>query len=168
MFWLTQTFLMFCIDWSFPLTCSADWRGRNQSQWTGESIESQLCQSRKMEANHKKAILGLAVPHTHLSQPNWCLSFSRLAWQCLFCFSYAHWIPHSSSFLLARCKRVVELAREYDLLVVCDDVYNSLYFPDSFKDGHPPKRLFAYDDRWLVKLECKQIHFLNWGEWTDA
>ena len=61
---------------------------------------------------------------------------------------YALWITKNVLALdLARCKRVVELAREYDLLVVCDDVYNCLYFPDSFKNGHPPQRLFAYDNK---------------------
>ncbi len=41
-----------------------------------------------------------------------------------------------------RCRRVVELARKYNLLVVCDDVYNLLYFGDK-----PPHRLFQFDKK---------------------
>lgn len=40
------------------------------------------------------------------------------------------------------CKRLVEIARNYSVLVVCDDVYNLLYYGD----GNPPHRLFFYDD----------------------
>lgn len=45
-----------------------------------------------------------------------------------------------------KCQRLVELARKYDMLVVCDDVYLTLCFdsdPKNFK--YPPQRLFAYD-----------------------
>ena len=36
-------------------------------------------------------------------------------------------------------------------MVVCDDVYNLLYFPN--EDGSTPnlKRLFAYDDKYVRK-----------------
>lgn len=36
---------------------------------------------------------------------------------------------------------LVKLARKYEILIACDDVYNLL----SFDDEKPPKRLFAYD-----------------------
>lgn len=36
---------------------------------------------------------------------------------------------------------LVKLSRKYELLIVCDDVYNLL----TFEDVKPPKRLFAYD-----------------------
>lgn len=38
-------------------------------------------------------------------------------------------------------KKILEIAREYDVLVACDDVYNVL----SYGSKIPPKRLFAYD-----------------------
>ena len=38
-----------------------------------------------------------------------------------------------------RCRRVIELARKYNLLVISDDVYNLLYH------DKPPVRLFSYD-----------------------
>ena len=47
-----------------------------------------------------------------------------------------------------RCRKIVELARKYNLLVICDDIYNLLFFPTP--DGSTPvntTRLFAYDDR---------------------
>lgn len=43
-----------------------------------------------------------------------------------------------------RGKKIIELARKYNLLVVCDDIYNFLYFPEK---GLPLKRLFAHDDK---------------------
>ena len=46
-----------------------------------------------------------------------------------------------------RCQQVVELARRYNLLVVCDDVYNLMYFPSPDQDVVSPKRLFAYDNK---------------------
>lgn len=36
---------------------------------------------------------------------------------------------------------LIKLARKYDILIACDDVYNIL----SFDDVKPPKRLFEYD-----------------------
>ena len=43
-----------------------------------------------------------------------------------------------------RCGRVIALARKFNVLVMCDDVYNLLWFPQA--DGSP-KRLFAYDNK---------------------
>lgn len=39
------------------------------------------------------------------------------------------------------CQALITLARKHDLLIVCDDVYNTLYFDDE----KAPKRLFEYD-----------------------
>ncbi|KAG5677629.1 hypothetical protein PVAND_007370 [Polypedilum vanderplanki] len=39
------------------------------------------------------------------------------------------------------CKALITIARKYDMLIICDDVYNLLYYTET-----PPKRLFAYDD----------------------
>ena len=58
----------------------------------------------------------------------------------------------TSMFIIDRSRKVVELARKYNLLIVCDDVYNLLFFPSP--DGSIPvctTRLFAYDDRSLKK-----------------
>lgn len=41
------------------------------------------------------------------------------------------------------CRQVVRISKELNLLVVCDDVYNLLYYGS---ECCPPKRLFAYDD----------------------
>ncbi|XP_076454760.1 2-aminoadipate transaminase-like [Babylonia areolata] len=47
----------------------------------------------------------------------------------------------------ARCRRLVELARQHDVLVVAEDVYNLLHFGE--EDGpHPPPRLLTYDHPW--------------------
>uniref|UniRef100_A0A1B0CAU3 Aminotransferase class I/classII large domain-containing protein n=2 Tax=Lutzomyia longipalpis TaxID=7200 RepID=A0A1B0CAU3_LUTLO len=39
-----------------------------------------------------------------------------------------------------KCQNLVAMAREFDFLISCDDVYNLLYYT-----GESPKRLFAYD-----------------------
>ncbi|XP_065885077.1 uncharacterized protein [Dysidea avara] len=39
-----------------------------------------------------------------------------------------------------RCKQIIATARRHNLLIVCDDVYNLLYFTDK-----PPTRLYSYD-----------------------
>lgn len=41
------------------------------------------------------------------------------------------------------CEGLVKLARKYDILITCDDVYNILYY----KDEKAPKRLLVYDNR---------------------
>ena len=46
---------------------------------------------------------------------------------------------------------MIELARRYNLLVVCDDVYNLLYFDSPDQDVTSPKRLFAYDNKWVIE-----------------
>ena len=51
-------------------------------------------------------------------------------------------IVNLTCLIVDRCRRVVELARKYDLLVVCDDVYNLLYFGEN-----PPHRLFEFDKK---------------------
>ncbi|XP_063701520.1 uncharacterized protein LOC134831656 [Culicoides brevitarsis] len=42
----------------------------------------------------------------------------------------------------ATCKKLIKIARDNNLLVACDDVYNVL----SYDTETPPKRLFAFDD----------------------
>jgi DNA-binding transcriptional MocR family regulator len=45
-------------------------------------------------------------------------------------------------FLTGVCQELIKLARKYDFLIACDDVYNLLYFDDK----QPLKRLYEYDD----------------------
>ena len=59
------------------------------------------------------------------------------------CFQNPTGVCYSSD----RCKQLVEIARRHNLLVVAEDVYNLLYFPEPDRDTGPPKRLFAYDDK---------------------
>lgn len=49
--------------------------------------------------------------------------------------------PTGILFSEETCKALVKLARKHELLVVCDDVYNMLYYDDE----KAPKRLFEYD-----------------------
>ncbi|XP_064405245.1 uncharacterized protein LOC135350394 [Halichondria panicea] len=69
------------------------------------------------------------------------LTDRRPFWGMLYLVSTIH-NPTGVSLTTERCRRVVELARKYNLLVVCDDVYNLLYFGDK-----PPHRLFQFDKK---------------------
>ena len=51
--------------------------------------------------------------------------------------------PTGSVMSPEKCRKVVELARRFDFVVVCDDVYNLLHYG---KGSRAPKRLLAYDD----------------------
>lgn len=64
---------------------------------------------------------------------------SKLFWGVYFTVTNYH-NPTGISFSDQVSKGVVKLARKYDLGVICDDVYNLLYYGDRI-----PKRLFAYD-----------------------
>lgn len=58
--------------------------------------------------------------------------------------------PTGISYSPAKCKKLVELARKYNLLVIADDVYNVLTYQSETNDINfdpPPTRLFAYDDK---------------------
>jgi len=46
-----------------------------------------------------------------------------------------------------RYKEVIETARRHNLLIVCDDVYNLLYFADK-----PPARLYSYDTKYYTSV----------------
>ncbi|XP_013105185.2 uncharacterized protein LOC106085466 [Stomoxys calcitrans] len=51
--------------------------------------------------------------------------------------------PTGILFSSDTCKGLVKLARKYDILITCDDVYNILYYNDT----KVPKRLFDYDNK---------------------
>jgi len=59
----------------------------------------------------------------------------------------AMYVPNVAS--TEKCKRFVKLARKYDLLIVCDDVYNVLNYVTDSEDEEKflfsPPRLFSYD-----------------------
>lgn len=52
--------------------------------------------------------------------------------------------PTGVVFSPERSKKVIQLARKYDVLVFCDDVYNLLHYGEG---SQSPKRLYAYDDK---------------------
>ncbi|CAB4068478.1 unnamed protein product [Lepeophtheirus salmonis] len=52
-----------------------------------------------------------------------------------------HHNPTSVVFNSEKCNKIVNLAREFSFIVLCDDVYNLL----TYNKAPPPKRLFAYD-----------------------
>ncbi|XP_076454717.1 2-aminoadipate transaminase-like [Babylonia areolata] len=49
--------------------------------------------------------------------------------------------PTGRCYSAGRCRRLVELARKHDVLLLAEDVYNLIHFGDS----HPPPRLLSYD-----------------------
>ncbi|XP_070531721.1 uncharacterized protein [Ptychodera flava] len=59
--------------------------------------------------------------------------------------------PKGTCLSPERCKQVVTLARKYNILILCDDVYNLLsYIPGEKPEDKPlpsPRRLFAYDKK---------------------
>ncbi|XP_033643456.1 uncharacterized protein YER152C-like isoform X1 [Asterias rubens] len=57
--------------------------------------------------------------------------------------------PTTLCYSKAKCERIIELAREYDLLVVSDDIYNVLSWVPTGGDelGLAPPRLFSYDKK---------------------
>ena len=52
--------------------------------------------------------------------------------------------PTGSYLPAERCKKLIKLLREHNVLALCDDVYNLLSFTDG---APPPQRVFAFDDK---------------------
>uniref|UniRef100_A0A182NIU9 Aminotransferase class I/classII large domain-containing protein n=1 Tax=Anopheles dirus TaxID=7168 RepID=A0A182NIU9_9DIPT len=59
--------------------------------------------------------------------------------------------PTGIVFSEEKCQQLIKLARETDILIACDDVYNLLHYDDPA--AAPPKRLFAYDIVDLGRLD---------------
>uniref|UniRef100_A0A2C9KL07 Aminotransferase class I/classII large domain-containing protein n=1 Tax=Biomphalaria glabrata TaxID=6526 RepID=A0A2C9KL07_BIOGL len=49
--------------------------------------------------------------------------------------------PTGWTYTEERCKKLVQVARKYNILLIAEDVYNLIYF----QDACPPKRLLSYD-----------------------
>ncbi|XP_070177062.1 uncharacterized HTH-type transcriptional regulator YisV-like isoform X2 [Littorina saxatilis] len=49
--------------------------------------------------------------------------------------------PKGNCYSASRCRKLVELARKYDVLVVAEDIYNLIHFGEC----SPPARLLSYD-----------------------
>ncbi|XP_053989998.1 2-aminoadipate transaminase isoform X1 [Hylaeus volcanicus] len=72
---------------------------------------------------------------------NFLLSDEKLFWAMFYTIPTFH-NPTGRTLPLESCKRLIEIARNNSILVVCDDVYNLLYYGN----GNPPHRLFFYDN----------------------
>ncbi|XP_062578339.1 uncharacterized protein LOC134240259 [Saccostrea cucullata] len=55
-----------------------------------------------------------------------------------------HHNPKGSCLSPEKCWRLISLARQYDMLLFAEDVYNLLTYTN---DGVPPLRLFSYDNK---------------------
>ncbi|KAL8574965.1 hypothetical protein ACOMHN_064497 [Nucella lapillus] len=75
------------------------------------------------------------------NRPKWEGKTSRPYWALVYTIPVYN-NPTGSCYTPSRCRRLVELARKHNVLVVAEDVYNLIHFGDSC----PPKRLLAYDD----------------------
>ncbi|XP_076249440.1 2-aminoadipate transaminase isoform X2 [Calliopsis andreniformis] len=72
---------------------------------------------------------------------NFLLTEEKLFWAMFYTIPTFH-NPTGRTLPSESCQRLVEIARNNSMVVVCDDVYNLLYYGD----GYPPHRLFFYDD----------------------
>jgi len=52
--------------------------------------------------------------------------------------------PTGACLSSSKARKLVSLSRQYNFLIVCDDVYNLLYYYD-VETARPPKRLLRYD-----------------------
>lgn len=68
-------------------------------------------------------------------------SKGKLFWGMYYAIPTYH-NPTGITFSENMCKSLVTLARRYDIVIACDDVYNILNYKDPLK---PAKRLYAYD-----------------------
>ncbi|XP_056004712.1 uncharacterized protein LOC125657963 isoform X2 [Ostrea edulis] len=57
-----------------------------------------------------------------------------------------------------KCRRLVSLARQYDMLMFCDDVYNLLTYTDN---GVPPPRLLSYDNNFTTISGYCYNHYMS-------
>ncbi|XP_024947201.1 uncharacterized protein LOC107274184 isoform X2 [Cephus cinctus] len=72
---------------------------------------------------------------------NYFLNKDKIFWGMFYTIPTYH-NPTGMTLPPEDCKRLVKIARENSIVVVCDDVYNLLHYGD----GLPPHRLFYYDN----------------------
>ncbi|XP_071634719.1 2-aminoadipate transaminase [Temnothorax longispinosus] len=72
---------------------------------------------------------------------NFLLNNQKIFWAMFYTIPIFH-NPTGMTLSPDQCKRLVEIAQNNSIVVVCDDVYNLLYYGQ----GPPPRRLFTYDD----------------------
>ncbi|KAK0178376.1 hypothetical protein PV328_002327 [Microctonus aethiopoides] len=66
---------------------------------------------------------------------------SKIFWSAFYTIPTYH-NPTGSALPPESCKKLVEIARNHSMAVICDDVYNLLHY----QRGPPPHRLFYYDN----------------------
>ncbi|XP_077272268.1 2-aminoadipate transaminase isoform X2 [Temnothorax americanus] len=72
---------------------------------------------------------------------NFLLNNQKIFWAMFYTIPIFH-NPTGMTLSPDQCKRLVEIAQNNSIVVVCDDVYNLLYYGQE----PPPRRLFSYDD----------------------
>ncbi|XP_012535404.1 2-aminoadipate transaminase [Monomorium pharaonis] len=75
------------------------------------------------------------------AKSNFFLNDQKIFWAMFYTIPIFH-NPTGTTLSHDQCKRLVEIARNNSIVVVCDDVYNLLYYGQ----GSPPQRLFSYDN----------------------
>ncbi|KAM0733398.1 Aromatic-amino-acid aminotransferase 1 [Formica fusca] len=75
------------------------------------------------------------------TKSNYFLNDQKIFWAMFYTIPIFH-NPTGMTLSPDQCKRLVEIAQNNSIVVVCDDVYNLLYYGQ----GLPPRRLFSYDD----------------------
>uniref|UniRef100_A0A182QW08 Aminotransferase class I/classII large domain-containing protein n=1 Tax=Anopheles farauti TaxID=69004 RepID=A0A182QW08_9DIPT len=72
--------------------------------------------------------------------------------------------PTGIVFSEEKCQQLIKLARETDILIACDDVYNLLHYDDP--SAAPPKRLFAYDIADLGRVDGWRGNVISNGSFS--
>ncbi|XP_049828353.1 2-aminoadipate transaminase [Schistocerca gregaria] len=75
------------------------------------------------------------------SKGKWMTDEQRPFWAVLYTIPLFH-NPTGITMSEGCSQSLIHMARELDILIACDDVYNLLYYGSK---EYPPKRLFAYD-----------------------
>ena len=55
-----------------------------------------------------------------------------------------------------RCTALIKVLRKYNIVAVCDDVYNMI----NFDSKPPPKRLFSYDNKYVRPVKTNNGHLV--------
>uniref|UniRef100_A0A182Y7Y2 Aminotransferase class I/classII large domain-containing protein n=2 Tax=Anopheles stephensi TaxID=30069 RepID=A0A182Y7Y2_ANOST len=77
-----------------------------------------------------------------IAQHRFAATKGKLFWGVYYTIPTFH-NPTGIVFSEEKCQQLIKLARESNILIACDDVYNLLHYDNP--EAAPPKRLFAYD-----------------------